>query len=500
MRHRLMKALMVWGIAMIGLGSASSSAQEDTVTLASLPLLSFDPALTRTVQDLAVMSQIYSSLTTTNFVDGSLEPNLAIEWSDVGGQEFTFKLHPDAQFANGEPLDAHAVVWNFERLMDPETQATVTSDFDLITSVEALDDHTVVITTSTPWLELPRRLSAIYFIAPEWAQTHNPKVEVNPSGAYLIEDYDFLSHVNLVRNPDFFGEPAAFERAVYRVISNPQTRITGLRSGELDFVPNIPPLDVEQLASVDGLNVGAMPGRRVHVLRFNMLHDVVQDIRVRQALNYGINKELITQTIYRGQTGPATVQALIPGQVGFDESAEPWPYDPEKARELLAEAGYEDGLTLTLGTGTEYLQAREASEAIAAQLAEVGINIELEIVPSEIWTSYITDAENGPDLVYLGFSSTTGTSTELMNQFSSKGRYTWGPANAEYDALLEEIKQATSLDEQAELITQASQILAEDAQLVYLWPQPFTYAVSSDVEWTPRPDAKPRATDMQPAE
>jgi peptide/nickel transport system substrate-binding protein len=119
-------------------------------------------------------------------------------------------------------------------------------------------------------------------------------------------------------------------------------------------------------------------------------------------------------------------------------------------------------------------------------------------VPSAVWTSYITDAQNGPDLVYLGFSSTTGTSTELMNQFSSKGRYTWGPANADYDALVERIKVATDLDAQADLIRKANKVLADDAQLVYLWPQPYTYAVSSDIDWTPRPDDRPKAADMAP--
>lgn len=472
---------------------------DDTVTIASLPLLTFDPAFARTVQDLSLMSQIYSSLTTASFVDGSLTGNLAREWSDVDGKEFTFKLVPGAKFANGELLDAHAVVWNFQRLMDPATQATVISDFNMISSVEAPDAETVVIRTSTPWLELPRRLSAISFIAPEWSKTHNPKVDVNPSGPYLVVDYDFASHVTLKRNEEFFGEKPAFENAIYRVIGNSQTRVTSLRSGELNYASNIAPLDVEQLAGAGDLNVGAIPGRRVHVLRFNMLRDKVQDVRVRKALNYAVNKELITAAIYRGNTTPATTQALIPGQVGFDETMEPWPYDPETARQLLAEAGYADGLTLTLGVSEEYMLAPQAAQAIAAQLGEVGVTIDLQVVPTAIWTSFITDAEKGSDLLYLGFSSTTGTSTELMNQFTGKGRYTWGPSNADYDAAVEKVKQATSFEEQAQLIREANRILADDAQLVYLWPQPFTYAVSKSVQWTPRPDDRPRASDMIPA-
>ena len=490
----------VAGLLAIGLASGPTRAvaADDTVTLSSLPLLSFDSALTRTVQDLSVMSQIYSALTTVDFVDGTVKGDLAREWSDVDGREFTFKLMPGAKFENGEALDANAVVWNFKRLMDPATKATVTADFNLITSVEAPDAETVVIKTSAPWLELPRRMSAIYFLAPEWTKAHNPKTEVNPSGPYVLVDYDFSSHVTLKRNENYYGPKPAFENAIYRVIGNNQTRVTSLRSGELNYANGISPLDVEQLASQEDLNVGAIPGRRVHVLRFNMLHDKVKDVRVRQALNYGINKEIITATIYRGQTKPATVQALIPGQVGYDETMQPWPYDPEKARQLLAEAGYKDGLTLTLGVSEEYLQAPQAAEAITAQLAEVGVTIQLQLVPTAVWTSFITDAEKGTDLVYLGFSSTTGTSTELMNQFTDKGRYTWGPANEEYSKMVADIKVATSLEQQAELIRKANRVLADDAQLVYLWPQPFTYATSKSIEWTPRPDDRPKASDMRP--
>ena len=500
MRNSLIAAslagFMIFGTAS---GTRPASAADSGVTVASLPLLTFDPAFARTVQDLSIMSQVYSSLTTASFVDGSLVPNLAREWTDVDGKEFTFKLVPGAKFANGEPLDANAVVWNFKRLLDPATQSTVIADFNMITSVEAPDPTTVVIKTSTPWLELPRRLSAISFLAPEWSKTHNPKVEVNPSGPYVVVNYDFASHVTLKRNENFFGEKPAFENATYRVIGNSQTRVTSLRSGELNFANNISPLDVQQLSSLQDLNVGAIPGRRVHVLRFNMLRDSVKDVRVRQALNYAINKDLITASIYRGQTKAATTQVLIPGQVGFDETMKAWPYDPAKARQLLAEAGYAKGLTLSLGVSDEYLQAPQAAQAIAAQLAEVGVTIKLQIVPTAIWTSFITDAQKGTDLLYLGFSSTTGTSTELMNQFTGKGRYTWGPSNPDYDAAVEKVKTATSLESQAELIRKANRILADDAQLVYLWPQPFTYAVSKSVEWTPRADDRPRASDMRPA-
>lgn len=129
----LMKAALFVSATVLCVQQAHSN---NTVTVFSNSLLSMDPAFTRTPQDLSIMSQIYSSLTVPSFATGELMGNLATEWSDVDGKVFTFKLVKGAKFANGEPLDAAAVVWNFERLKNPDTKAAVIADFDLIESVD----------------------------------------------------------------------------------------------------------------------------------------------------------------------------------------------------------------------------------------------------------------------------------------------------------------------------------------------------------------------------
>lgn len=486
---------------LVAVASIQAASAQTGLTIAIDPLITMDPAFARgTGQDLSILSQLYSSLTTFN-PQGEVVGDLALEWSTTDAKEYTFKLREGVKFANGEALDAAAVVWNIERMKNPETKATANTDFNLIESATAVDPTTLVIRTTAPWVDLPKRLSWFFLIAPQWASENNPKVDVNPSGPYSLIDYDLSSHVTLKANPDYYGDAPGFEDVTYRVVPNTATRISGLKSGEIDVSLRIDAVDIPQLQGLPNYDVGAIGGRRVHVLRFNTNRDAVSKLQVREAINFAINKELITKAIYRGMTAPAKSQVLNPADSGFNPDLEAWPYDPEKAKALLAEAGYADGLELTIGVTGEagFIQAIQATEAIASQLAEVGIKLNIKTIPGNTFVSFLRDEENAPDLVYLGYVSSSNAQAELMGQFASPAPYTWGPVPAGYDEAVVAAKTAPNEEEQAKNVRLAAQIAADDAMLVYLWPQPQTYAVSDKVEWTIRADDWVKATDMTPA-
>jgi peptide/nickel transport system substrate-binding protein len=481
---------------------SASTVFADELNLAVDPLITMDPAFARGMsQDLSILSQIYSSLTRVD-PNGDLVGDLATSWDNVDGKEFTFKLREGVTFADGEPLDASAVVWNIMRLKNPATQATANTDFDLIESIVATDPQTVVVKTSKPFLDLPRRLSWTNFIAPKWSETHNPKVEVNPSGPYVLVDYDFSSHVKLKANEKFYGPKPAYEDVNYRVIANTPTRLAGLRSGELDTSLRIDSVDMESLKTLEGYNVGAIEGPRTLILRFHMGHKAISDVRVRQAINYAIDKKLITSTLYRGLTEPVTTQLLKPKDNGFNPDFTAWPYDPERARQLLAEAGYADGLELRVGTTGEagYLQAVPSTQAIASQLEAVGIKLKIETIPGASWVTYLRDEEKAPDMVLLAYLSNSGSPSDLLQQFTSAAPYTWGTMPEAYDSAVAQAKSASSPEEQATFLRQATQTMFDEALIVYLWPLPQTYAVSKKVDWKIRSDDWIRASDMRPAQ
>jgi len=464
----------------------------DTVT-------ALDPAHARaTGGDLSVLSQVLSSLTTLD-ANGKLIGDLATSWDVNSATQFTFHLNPKAKFQNGKPLDAAVVQWNFQRMMDPAIKATANTDLNLIARVDVVDPQTVVFHTKDPWLELPRRMSWMFLLEPEWTKAHNPKVEVNASGAYRMVSFNPGGDIVLEVNPDFYGKPPAIRKVIYRGIDNAAARISGIRGGEIDGTLRIDPIDLAQLQSLSDYTVGAKEGQRYHVMKFHFGHQPLADIRVRQAINYAINKEAITKAIFRGYVGPGTTQVLNPQTPGFNTSYKPWPYDPEKAKALLAQAGYGSGLTLTLKTSAEgsSLAVSPITQIMAAQLAQVGVKLQVTLLPYSAFLALRTQPELAPDFTYAGYVSQSNSATELFGQYSSKGPYAWGPMPPAFDKAISVEREATDADTQITDIKAASQAMLDDVLEVFLFIQPQTYAINKRLNWKARTDDWIKASEME---
>ena len=491
-------ALSLLLLASTVLGGGARAAARDSVTVAIDPLATLDPAFARgTGSDLSILSQIYSALTNIN-AKGDLVGDLATKWEQTGPEEFTFTLHEGATFKNGKPLDAAAVVWNIQRMKDPATKATANTDFELIAAVKATSPTTVVFTTKGPWLDLPRRLSWTYLLEPEWAADHNPKTEANPSGPYDLISYEPASKVVLKRNEAYYGSKPEIANVIYKVVGATATRISGLRSGEIDASLRIDPIDMAQLERLSDYTVSATPGRRSHMMRMNTGTKALSDVRVRQALNYAIDKVAITKSIYRGMTEPGARQLLSQFNQGFDPAIGPWPYDPAKAKALLAEAGYGDGLKLTIAVSGEagFIAAVQSVQAIASQLKAVGIEVEIKTLPGNAFVPFLRDKKNATDLVYVAYASQSNSSAELLGQFTGNAGQTWGPVPKAYDEAVAASKLATTEAGYISALRAAQKVYADEAMIVFLWPQPQTYAFKKDIDWPVRSDDWVRASEM----
>jgi len=477
------------------------AADIESVTVGIEPLTTLDPGKGRATRgDLAISSQIYSSLTSVD-EDGKLVGDLALEWTQTAPTEWTFKLRDDAFFEDGSPLDADVVAWNLNRMLKgPDAPMPAATGMRLIADVVAKDATTVVFTTSEPFLDLPRRLAWTYFIEPGWAQTHDPATEAMGSGPYTLVSWDPAGDVVLELNEKYYGNKPAVPHATYRVIPNEATRLAALRGGELDAAFGIDPLSVGQLQSEDSLNVGAIDANKMQTMRINMGAPHMDDLRVRQGGNYAINKEAITKSVYAGLVGPGSTQILGPLYDGFEPDRKPWPYDPEKARALLAEAGLSDGITIRLGTAeTGYVGAAQATQAIAAQLGQVGINVEIETIPYANWVKYLRDP-NGPALTFLAWGSQSVSTPEILAQLVSGAPYAIGPVPAAYDAAVAAATGASDEATKLAEIAKALQVTEDEAMTVFLWPQPQTYAISKKLDWKVRMDDWVRVYDIRPAQ
>lgn len=479
-------------------GEGESSSASSQITIGIEPFVTLDPGQGRAPRgDLAIISQLYSSLTTVN-ADGELVGDLALDWEMVSENEWVFDLRDDAQFEDGTPVNAEVVKWNLERLLDPENAMAAASNMQLIEAVTAPSEYQVSFTTTAPFLDLPRRLAWTYLLEPNWAGANDPSLSAMGSGPYSLVSLDTDGDTVLVRNEKYYGEKAGFKDVTYRVVSDENSRLAGLKSGELDLALGLDPLTIKQLQGTENLEAGAIDANKMQTLRINTAAPFMDDLRVRKALNYAIDRESITKSIYNGLVEPGSTQLLGALYDGFDKSRHAWPYDPKKAKKLLAEAGHSDDITLRLGVAeTGYVGASQASQAIADQLAQVGITVEIETIPYAKWVEYLRD-ENGPALTFIAWGSQSISSPEILFQLHSSAPYGIGHANAEYDQAVTAANGAATPEDKLAAIRQAVDIVEDQALTVYLWPQPQTYARSTEVDWKVRMDDWVRASDAKP--
>src|SRR5690606_6075068 len=246
------------------------------------------------------------------------------------------------------PLDAGTVVWNFERLLDPANALSVAGYLKTITGAVKVDDHTVDVTLSGPDVSVFLALAYVRFLDPTWTESHDPNVEAFGSGPYVVESFSPSGDIVLRANENYWGEPPAIDTVTYHVYGDATAEANALIAGEIQLGGDIEPRDVERIAATDGIETVNAASIRAAFLKLNTEVEPTDDVRVRQALNYAVDKQAIIDSILLGTTEQSQGQVLTEYFLGYNDALEPYPYDPDRARELLAEAGHADGLTLTV--------------------------------------------------------------------------------------------------------------------------------------------------------
>ncbi|GCD21078.1 ABC transporter substrate-binding protein [Cellulomonas algicola] len=438
----------------------------------------------------AVVGSVYEALTRIT-PDSEVAPSLATEWEQVSDLEWRFTIRTDAVFSDGTPLTAETIVWNFQQLLDPEYKGTTGAPLrKFVASVESPDPTTILFHLSAPALDLPGRLWNAYIVDPTFAQSHNIDTESLGSGPYQIDTLDLENGATLSPNPHWAGDEPDFAKVRYTVLASEAQRVAAIQAGEADIVLNVEPLSLDQFAdsSVYETTLGVGPQPLVLAVNEEKAGTPLADERVRQALNYATDKETIIEGLFKGAVEP------LPGTVLFEPyqeeapGVEAYPYDPDKAKELLAEAGYADGFTLEVDvpSGT-YVSADLASQAIAAQWKEVGVDLTITQTPFPTWLDrQYGDAQKGADLVYIMWGGQYRGGFQLFDPFTSDHIQSDVVA-PEFDDLVRRAQAATDLDEQRDLVVEAAELYREQAHTIFLYPSPFTAVVSRAVTWELRP-------------
>ncbi|WP_233417285.1 ABC transporter substrate-binding protein [Halovulum marinum] len=492
MRHFLRRGALAAALATSAMTGMPVLAQQGELVVAQqIDAYSMDPAKHSAFPTANILFQIYDALLTQN-ENGEIVGALATSWSNPDDLTWRFKLREDVTFHNGEPFNAQAVKYTFDRALDPDFKAPYYSRISAIKGVEIVDEYTVDFKTEKPF---PTMLLTLYeasfpalIVPPAYAaEEDGAKIAATPvgTGPYTFVEWLKDERVVLKANPDYWGGAPAIDTVIFRPIKETRTRIAELKSGGVSIAADIPPEDVPALESGD-TKVAIVPSDFLYFFMLDTTRETpLQDKRVRQAINHAIDVDAIQEALLGG-LGQRIALTLPTNAFGYDESWEPYAYDPEKAKELLTEAGYPDGFSIKMMSRKgRFLKDAEIVQAAAGFLQQVGINAEVEFLEPGVW-GQVSEKKGREGIVFPGWS---GRDPNLVwFPILKSGLYQSYFSNTELDALLDAGAATLDPEERLDIYGKAAAIIKEEAPHVPLIQPPLIYALDANLEWTPRGD------------
>lgn len=423
--------------------------------------------------DIVVYQNVFEGLTRIDQT-GAVQPGLATEWTiSEDGLTYTFNLAEGVTFHDGTTFDAEDVKFSFDRILAEDSVNAQKALYEPIETVTVVDPQTVEITLDQPRGDFLFNLGRgdAVIVAPESAD-NNANVPIG-TGPFAFVQWDKGSRVVLERNGSYWGELPALTEATYVFIGDTATLINALLAGDIDGTNN---MAAEALAVFESnpqfkVLVGTTEGEVV--LSTNNRKPPFDDLTVRQAMAHAIDRQALIEGVTYGYSQPIGSH-FAPHHPFYVDLTETYPYDPEKARVLLTEAGFPDGFSATLKL-PPVAYARMSGQIIAAQFAEVGI--ELELINLE-WAQWLEDVFTNHD---YDLSIVAHVEPFDIGIYADPDYY-FGYDNPEFQALIETLNATTDEDERRQLAIEAQTTLAEDAVNGYLFELAQTGVWNADLE------------------
>ncbi|MEC5425368.1 glutathione ABC transporter substrate-binding protein [Virgibacillus sp. C22-A2] len=462
-------------------GTTELSAKVLTVDLASEPV-SLDPHAANDGNSLYVMNALYDTLVQLD-TDLTIQPGLAESFEQVEDTVWEAKIREGVTFHDGSELNADVVKANLDRVRDPEVASPLGFLFDMIEAVEVIDTYTVHITTEYPFAALPSHLAhpgghiiSLKSIEADYEAVENgepPFASVNEApvgtGYFKFDDREPGESIKLVKNEEYWGEQANVDSVTFKFVPEDMTRIAELETEEADIVYPVNANDISRLEDNDQTYVKQSDSASLSYVGFNTEVEPFNDVRVRQAINMAIDKENLIDGVTDGVALPA-IGPLAPTVFGYSDEIDPLPYNPEEAKELLADAGYPDGFSTTILTYDR--TTSDSAELIQAQLEEIGIDLSIESM--EVG-AYLEVTANGEMDMFVGSWGTVTLDADygLYPMFHSTNAGAPGNrsflANDAIDSLLEQARKTTDEEERLELYKEVQQLIIDEAPIVPLY-------------------------------
>lgn len=453
---------------------------------------SLDPQTVTAINDFRILMNVYDGL--VRYKDGALEvePALATAWQiSEDGKSYTFTLREGVEFHDGTRFDAEAVKFNFDRMLDESHPYHETGPFPLsfffsaIEGVTVVDDMTVRFDLNEPYAPFLSNLAypTGLIVSPAAVAKHGKDFGRNPvgTGAFEFAEWEGNTKVVVTRNDDYWDGNAELEAVIFRPITDANTRVAEMLSGGLDIMVEVPPDNVATFASDEDYNLLEQAGPHVWFLILNAKEGPMADKRVRQAVNYAINKKELVEDVLQGTAEIAAGPTPPAFAWAYNNSLTPYPYDPDRARSLIKEAGHE-GAKLTFYVtegGSGMLDPVPMGAAIQADLAKVGLDVDIETYE---WNSFLDKVNPGlegkADMAQMAWMTNDPDTLPFLalrtGAWPAEGGFNSGYySNPKVDELLESARSATDQAERAKYYREMQTIVRDDAPWAFVanWKQ-----------------------------
>jgi peptide/nickel transport system substrate-binding protein len=429
-----MKKLGTSLLGAVVLAAVAGPAWSETLTIGvRVETSSVDPHFFNSPPNRQISDHIFNRLVRRD-ANERLQPDLAESWKPVGDKTWEFKLRKDAKWQDGSPVTVDDFLFTVERSPNVPGSASTPGRFYKNKTFKKIDDHTVHIMTDKPYPLMPNDMSVAHIISLKHGKGTTTKDYNSGKGTVGSGPYKFVEWVPgdrlvMVKDPNYWGAKAKWDKVVYKPIKSDPSRVAALLSGAVDLIDFVPTQDAPDLKSNPKIKVWSGPSNRIIHMWPNVGRSVVDEVtdnagkplvpnpirdwRVRKAISMAIDRNAIVDRVMQGSAIVAG-QMIPPGNHGHNPAIKAEAFDPEAAKKLLAEAGYPDGFQVLInGPNDRYVNDAKIVETIAGFLVRIGIRAKVNTMPKSVYFSRMGKGNYG--LALMGYGSDTGDGSSALN-------------------------------------------------------------------------------------
>ena len=475
---------------------AFAASKERLTILSSIGLDSLHPYAISASPHYGIWQHMIEPLVEVNYGRKEYYGMLAESW-EFKDKKWIFRLRKGVRFHDGTPFTSKDVIHSINRIKN-DKRSLQADNFRDVAEMQGPDDYTVVITTEVPNAVFLDRLYNRFMISKAAADKYGDQADQHAigTGPYRFVSWQRDGNLVMTRNDEYWGAKPAIKEIVVKKVGEDAGRVAGLLAGQGDVMNNVPVDELPRLENHPRLRAEKVEGLRMYFLAMNLTHKPFDNKLVRQAISYAVDPSAVIKYIYEGN-GYVMNGPMGANVIGYDPNIKRYPFDPKKAKELLAKAGYSTGLEIKLYFSPDrYPKAREVCQVLADQLAKAGIKTEL--VSQEFVVFWGKEGVNGGKLPFYYVGRPAIDADTVYDQYFRSGvskRIEY--KNPEFDRLIDEEQKTGDPKRRIAILQQAGRILMEDAPFVPLYTLAEIYGVARNVVWKPRPDEKILSADMK---